>query len=176
MIDRELFEKALDGDRQSIERICSETWEPVYRFVYYKVQNRAEAEDITQETFVRALASKQANFLGPEKYIGFLRTIAFNIIRDRWRKDRRRGRNIGLDIMEPVDAAADDPAEEGTQRILLQQGMESLTPEQRQVIELRIIRGYSAAETGTIMGKKEGAIRQIQYRALKELARLLHIE
>jgi RNA polymerase sigma factor, sigma-70 family len=175
MIDRELFQKALDGDRKSIEQICSETWKPVYRYIYYKVQNRAEAEDITQETFMRALASKQASFMNEEKFIGFLKTIALNIIRDKWRKNKRRGSEVALDTMDPCAAVGDD-AEAGTMRILLQEGLKSLTEEQRRVIELRIIQGYSAAETGRLMGKKEGTIRQIQYRALQALAKVLDID
>jgi len=56
MLKEETLKKAQDGDLKSIEDICSLTWETVYRFVYYKVQNRQEAEDITQETYVKALS------------------------------------------------------------------------------------------------------------------------
>ncbi|WP_243120828.1 hypothetical protein [Pelotomaculum sp. FP] len=47
------LQKIREGDFRSIEQICLATWEPLYRFIYFKVQNREEAEDITQETYVK---------------------------------------------------------------------------------------------------------------------------
>lgn len=59
MIAADEYEKAKEGDRKAIEKLCLATWESLYRFIYYKVQNREEAEDITQETYVKTLNSLQ---------------------------------------------------------------------------------------------------------------------
>lgn len=83
--------KAAEGDLHSIENICLKMWEPLYRYIYYKVQNREEAEDITQETFVRTFTYCKKKKLGLDKWPGFLRTVALNILRDRWRQKKRRG-------------------------------------------------------------------------------------
>lgn len=81
--------KASDKEaRDTIEEICSLTWKAVYRFIYFKVQNRQEAEDITQEAYVKALSYLKRNNVEVEKHISFLKTTALNILRDRWRKKK----------------------------------------------------------------------------------------
>lgn len=78
MLDENEFNKARKGDLKSIEEICANTWEPLYRYIYYKVQNREEAEDITQETFVKAISYMQKGSTRIEKYISFLKTVSLN--------------------------------------------------------------------------------------------------
>ncbi|MEN6463089.1 MAG: sigma factor, partial [Syntrophomonas sp.] len=80
------FNDANKGDLPFIEQICSATWEPLYRFIYFKVQNREEAEDITQETYVKTLTYLQDHKNPGENPLGFLKTVAMNILRDRWRQ------------------------------------------------------------------------------------------
>lgn len=158
---------------RSIEEICVSTWESVYRYIYFKVQNREEAEDITQETYVKALTFLKDNQLREDRYLGFLRSVALNVLRDRWRKSKRLGTSISIDKMEPADMAVDDHSEQSAIRSLVKEALSSLNPEQRMVIELRILKGYSTAETAKIMNKKAGTIRVMQYRALQNLAAVL---
>jgi len=174
MFDEEKLKKAQEGDLKSIEEICSSTWEPLYRFIYFKVQNREEAEEITQETYVKALSRIRSGDSKIDKYIGFLKTISLNILRDRWRKNKRWGASVGLETLNPAQTAVEDHAENSTQRTLIENALNRLSEDQRTVIELRIIKGYSVAETASIMNKKEGTIRVIQYRALKELASIIN--
>src|SRR5690554_4036872 len=84
-------------DQELIETICKDNWEELYRYIYYKVQNREEAEDITQETFVKTL-THNLNF-NPAIYNlkSYLKTIALNIIRDRWRRQKTRSRPINIE-------------------------------------------------------------------------------
>jgi len=173
MFDKEKLKKAREGDPKLIEEICSSTWESVYRFIYFRVQNREEAEDITQETYVKALSHFQKNGFEVEKYIGFLKTVSLNILRDRWRKNKRRGTDISLEGADPLKLATDDPIEVSTQRAIIESALNSIGEEQRKVVELRIIKGYSVAETAKIMNKKEGTIRVMQYRALQAIAEIL---
>jgi len=93
--------KAAGGDQYSIEQVCLKTWEPLYRYIYFKVQNREEAEDITQETFVRALSYWKKEKLDLDKWPGFLKTIALNILRDRWRQKKRRGIALDFEKVNP---------------------------------------------------------------------------
>ncbi|HEX7055764.1 MAG TPA: RNA polymerase sigma factor [Bacilli bacterium] len=163
-------------EAKSIEEICSATWEPLYRFIYYKVQNREEAEDITQETYVKAYAYLQSGKVAPNKYITFLKTIAQNLLRDGWRKKKRRGTAVRIEAIDPTCYAAEDHAEASADRQVLEDALSGLPQEQRTVIELRIIKGFSVAETAEIMGKQEVNIRVMQYRALRRLAAVLQIE
>ncbi|HHW48101.1 MAG TPA: sigma-70 family RNA polymerase sigma factor [Clostridiaceae bacterium] len=174
MLDKGKRNKAQEGDLKLIEEICSSTWESVYRFIYLRVQNREEAEDITQETYVKALSRFQKNGIDDvDKYTSFLKTVSLNILRDRWRKNKRRGTGVSLENTDPLKLATDDPIETSTQRALIDAALKSISEEQRKVVELRIIKGYSVAETAKIMNKKEGAIRVLQYRALQAIAAFL---
>ncbi len=78
-------------DKKSIEEICSQTWESLYRYVYFRVQNRQEAEDITQEAYVKTLSRWGQKASRPDHPLEYLKATALNIIRDRWRKTKRKG-------------------------------------------------------------------------------------
>jgi RNA polymerase sigma-70 factor (ECF subfamily) len=162
-----------EKDTDAIEEICSLTWKTVYRFIYFKVQNRQEAEDITQETYVRTLSYLKRHNAKVEEYTGFLKTTALNILRDRWRKKKRWALDVSLEAVNPKETAVDDDMEVYTQRAIVQEALNRLNEEQRTVIELRILKGYSTKETARIMEKKEGTIRVLQYRALKNLSAIL---
>jgi len=140
--------------------------------VYYKVQNRQEAEDITQETYVKALSHLQKNDTQIEQFTGFLKTVALNILRT----DGVRG-NAGYKCEyrshKPEETAAEDTAEISAQRELIRKALGSLSEEQRMVVELRILKGYSVTETAKIIDKKETTVRVLQYRALKTLLQYL---
>ncbi|WP_188454844.1 RNA polymerase sigma factor [Virgibacillus oceani] len=164
-----------DDQLPSIEEICNATWESIYRFIYFKVQNREEAEDITQETYIKAISHLQSGKVNPNKYIGFLKTVALNVMRDLWRKKKRRGTSVNIDLIDQTDTAAEDPAETSAQRHLIESALNKLNKEQRTVIELRILKGYSVAETAKLMNKKDVAIRVMQHRALRLLADILEI-
>ena len=157
----------------SLEEFCESTWKELYRFIYYKVQNREEAEDITQETYAKAISYLNSNNIRILNYGGYLKAIARNIIRDHWRKKQRKEGNINIEEINPVEFATDDFAETSNDRATLEKALKSLTEEQQQVINLRILKGYSSAETAKIMDRKEGTVRVIQYRAIKALASIL---
>ncbi|MFZ5967170.1 MAG: RNA polymerase sigma factor [Bacillota bacterium] len=173
MMEDEKIIKAREGDVKSIEEICGATWESLYRFIYYKVQNREEAEDITQETYFKAISYMQKSNIKIDQYIAFLKTVSLNVLRDKWRKNKRQGTNINLEAINPKDTALEDPTEMVAQRDYIQNALKLLNEEQRTVIELRIIEGYSVADTAKIINKKENYVRVLQYRALQNLTKIL---
>jgi RNA polymerase sigma-70 factor (ECF subfamily) len=140
MLEKAKILRAQEGDIKSIEEICSSTWEPLYRFIYRKVQNREEAEDITQEAYVRALSKVQGGDTRVDKYISYLKVISLNILRDRWRRKKRRGITINLDDVKPMEAAFEDTAALVAQRDFIKSALNKLNEEQRNVIELRILK------------------------------------
>lgn len=162
----------IDNDKL-IEEICSSTWKDIYRFIYYKVQNREEAEDITQETYVKALPYLQDEKVSIDKCKGFLKTVALNIIRDNWRKNKRQGFLMNLDDVDPERLGEDDFVDATVIREWTENALKTLNEEQRLVIELRILKGYTVAETAKYMNKSEGNIRVMQYRALQSLGNVL---
>jgi len=173
MPDTGRHKKTKKDKDKSIDRICSETWETVYRYVYSRVQNRQEAEDITQEAYVKALSRWRKWDSRPEKYTAYLKTTALNIIRDRWRKSKSKGAEVNLEAVNPLEIAVEDPSTAAGQRLVMEDALGRLGKEQRSVIELRIIKGFSVSKTAAVMGKTESAVRVMQYRALQALADIM---
>ncbi|OPX91731.1 MAG: RNA polymerase sigma factor SigX [Pelotomaculum sp. PtaB.Bin013] len=174
MTSIDYLEKAKEGDPGSIEQICLDTWEPLYRYIYYKVQNREEAEDITQETYVKALKYLREHKAPQEKFMGFLKIVALNILRDRLRQKKRRGIRVNIDEINPEETADMDHRNDVNQRLQLENDLAKLNEDQRVIIDLRIIQGYSVAETAKRLGKTEAAVRTSQYRALQSLAKIVN--
>jgi RNA polymerase sigma-70 factor (ECF subfamily) len=156
-----------------IKKICEDTWKELYRFIYYKVQNREDAQDITQETYARAISYLSGNDTRVQDYNNYLKTISMNIIRDQWRVKQRRGIYINLEELDPEEFASEDFSEAVGNRELVEAAIKQLSKDQQQVISLRIIKGYSVAATAGLMKKKEGTNRVLQYRAIKELTRII---
>lgn len=165
----------IQSSKEFIEKICAETWKDLYRFIYYKVQNREEAEDITQETYARAISYLNKNEVKILEYSSYLKTISMNIIRDQWRGKKRKGSSVNLDDINPEEAAAEDFSDLVNDRAEIEAALEQLTQEQKMVITLRILEGYSVAETARLMKKKEGTIRVLQFRAIKALAHIMDV-
>lgn len=146
---------------------CEKTWPAVYRYVYRLVQNREEAEDLTQETYLRTV--RKGFPQGNPPSMGYLATVALNLVRDSWRRKSVRVNTSPLEKAALNVATAEEDAPSGDIIELLS----CLPDEYREVLDLRIIQGYSRAETATRMGKTEGAVRGLQYRALVALRKLM---
>lgn len=156
------------NDQQLIRKWCDNTWPMIYRYVYGSVQNREEAEDITQETFVRALKKwSSLDNLPPNSY---LKTVALNLIRDRWRLLKTRGTRVPLeDYMLSHNSVSDQIDTQA----LMQQILTKLPEDYQTVLQLRIIQGFSRSEAAAKMGRTEDSIRGLQYRAVQALKNLV---
>jgi len=133
-----------------IEKMCANSWKELYRFIYYKVQNREEAEDITQETYARAISNLERNNIKVIDDSSYLKAISMNIIRDQWRSRKRKGTRINIDEVNPEEFAEADFADTVNDRTMIEAAMESLTKDQQTVINWRIIKGYSVADTAKL--------------------------
>lgn len=153
--------------RSPISLWCEKTWPDLYRFIYSRVQNRQAAEDLTQEAYTRILTSHDDNKPPPSQR--FLHTVALNLIRDRWRRLRNRG---GETPLEEALLAAGEDGSRVTDRLWLEGLMEALPRDQKTVLTMRIVRGYSRAETARRMSRTEASVRGLQYRAVQNLRRL----
>lgn len=173
MLDDKRQKETKEDNSKAIEELCTHTWESLYRFVYYRVQNREEAEDITQETYLNAISYLRRGNSSIKSVIAFLKTVSLNILRDKWRRDKRQGVCLNIDDINPEETATDDDTQINEQREIIINSINMLTEDQRHVITLRIIKGYSVSETAEIMRKSKGAVRQLQYRALQVLNEIL---
>lgn len=172
----ELIEKAKTGDREALDEIVSDCWQPLYRFISYKTGRPDEAQDIVQETFYRAFRSLSSYQNTEARFSTWLGRIAANLITDLWRKNGR------TPIMKDISGYSNQlmGGESPLEELVSQETQETvatllneLPDEQRQVIELRILAGLPVKEVATAMGKSEAAIKMLQQRALKNLRKML---
>ena len=166
----------VNNKKEMMERLCADTWRELYRFIYYRVQNREEAEDITQETYAKAISYLNKNDVKILEERSYLKAVALNIIRDQWRSKKRRGDSINLEDVKPEEIAQEDFTGSLSDREQINEAMGKLTKEQQTVLELRIMKGYSVKETAKLMQRKEGSVRVLQFRAVKALTELLEAE
>jgi RNA polymerase sigma-70 factor, ECF subfamily len=168
-----LVQQAIQRDRTAFTTLYDRHVDQVYRHVYSKVSNQADAEDITQEAFVKAWKAIHKYRKTESPFIAWLITIARNLIADHYKK---RTDHVNLDdVVEKSPAQPlSDPerlAEAGFNRDLVKQAVLKLEGDKQKVIMMRFIDGFSYEEIAQAMNKSEGAIRVIQYRALNELRR-----
>jgi len=169
-----LIEQAAQGDAESFARLYDIHVKRVYRYIFYRVSDISVAEDLTQEVFLRGWkALPKFRKVSNKPFVGWLLTIAHNLVIDHYRS-RRMESTLEDDIMT-ADTATDPQqmAAVGMEQKRLQEAIRQLRPEQQQVIILRFIEGFEYSEIAALLGKKEGAIRVIQHRALKGLKQIL---
>ncbi|HSS67047.1 MAG TPA: sigma-70 family RNA polymerase sigma factor [Nocardioidaceae bacterium] len=170
-----LVDLARAGDADAFGALYDHYSPAIYRFVYYRVRTRVLAEDLTSETFFRALRSI-ASFQWQGKDFGaWLTTIARNLIVDHFKAGRTRLETTTDDFSERREAG-DNTEEEVLAALtseVLREAMTTLPTEQHECIVLRFLNGYSIAETATSLGRTEGAVKQLQLRAIRNLAKLL---
>jgi len=168
-----LVDRARDGEPDAFASLYDRYVDRVYRFVLYRVSgDTALAEDITSEVFVRALR-KIKGFTWQGRDVGaWFVTIARNLVLDHFKSGRFRLEVIGADpVVDPEDAALSRVSQADLYRAIQQLGNE-----QQEVIYWRFLQSYSVAEAAAAMDKSEGAIKALQYRAVKALYKLVVVD
>ena len=170
-----LVEQAQAGEAEAFGQLYDRYADMVFRYLYHRVSDRQTAEDFTSETFVRALRRIDSLSFQGRDVGAWLVTIARNIVRDHVKSSRFRLEVTTAD-MRDADRVTDGPEDavlQGLTNAELLACVAQLGDEQRECIALRFLQGLSVAETAAAMGKKDGAIKALQHRAVKRLATLL---
>jgi RNA polymerase sigma-70 factor (ECF subfamily) len=170
-----LVARAQAGDPEAFGELYDRYVDLVYRYVYYRVGGQQLAEDLTSEAFLRALR-RITSFTWQGRDIGaWFITIARNLIADHYKSGRYRLEVTTADMLD-ADQAEDGPEGavlDSLTNATLLEAVKQLNPEQQECVVLRFLQGLSVAETALAMGKNEGAIKALQYRAVRTLGRLL---
>lgn len=163
------------GDMAAFEQLFERYYDVVFRFVLFRTNDRPLAEDITSETFVRALRR-----IGSVQYQGrdiaaWFVTIARNLIFDHVKSSRYRLESTQADMLDlsPSTHGPEQQVIEGATYEELLRCVQKLNPDQQECIQLRFLQGLSVAETARIMDRNEGAVKALQHRAVRRLAQLL---
>jgi len=170
-----LVELARGGDAEAFGMLYDHYQPSVYRFLYYRTRSVVVAEDLCSETFFRALRNMSSFRWQGKDFGAWLMTIARNLATDHFKAGRTR-----LE-MTTEDMGQHDDATEGpenavlatlTNEILLE-SLTKLPNEQRDCLIMRFLQGMSIAETAAALGRSDGAIKQLQLRGVRNLAKLM---
>ncbi|KAF4410544.1 ECF subfamily RNA polymerase sigma factor, BldN family [Streptomyces lycii] len=171
----DLVERAQQGEADAFGALYDQYADTVYRYIYYRVGSRATAEDLTSETFLRALRRISTFTWQGRDFGAWLVTIARNLVADHFKSSRFRLEVTTGEMLDANEVARspEDSVLETLSNDTLLDAVRRLNPQQQECVTLRFLQGLSVAETARVMGKNEGAIKTLQYRAVRTLARLL---
>ncbi|WP_432745192.1 sigma-70 family RNA polymerase sigma factor [Streptomyces sp. JH002] len=171
----DLVERAQAGETEAFGGLYDHYSDTVYRYIYYRVGGRATAEDLTSETFLRALRRIGTFTWQGRDFGAWLVTIARNLVADHFKSSRFRLEITTGEMLDAneVERSPEDSVLESLSNTALLEAVRKLNPQQQECVTLRFLQGLSVAETARVMGKNEGAIKTLQYRAVRTLARLL---
>lgn len=179
----QLLERARQLDSQALAEVYDRYAHPIYRYLYRYLGDAAQAEDLTGEVFLRLVQAVGTRRAPRERIDAWLYRVAHNLAMD-WFRQRRKHGNLSLDErpdeLEGEGSGRASGEELPWQVVVknqeeeqLRAALQRLTPEQQQVLLLRFGEGLKPAEVGALMGKSEGAIKVLQYRAVQRLKKLL---
>ncbi len=170
-----LLERASRADPQALGEIYDRYVERIYSYIYHRVGQAELAEDLTGQVFMRMLEAIRSGRGWQTSFSGWLYRIAHNLVIDYYRR-RSRASFVDIDETPPIATAEEEPSRQvqaTLDREDLLAALKQLTEEQAQVITLRFLEDLSIAEVAAIMGKNEGAIKALQYRAILALRRIM---
>ncbi len=170
-----LVELARRGDPEAFGQLYDHYSTSVYRFVYYRVGSVPLAEDLMSETFFRALRSMNSFRWQGKDFGAWLMTIARNLTADHYKSGRTR-LETSTEDMGAHDSSTEGPEDNVlaslTNETLLG-ALGELPKEQQECLIMRFLQGLSIAETAKILGRSDGAVKQLQLRGVRNLAKLL---
>ena len=174
---RDLVRKAQEGDSASFAGLYEVFYDKIYRYVMFKTGNVSDAEDITEEVFLRMLESINSFKWQGFPFSSWLFRIAHNLVVDHYRKKGRQKTTPLEDASAKVGALTYDIDTQLDVELSMTQvyeAMEGLTKLQKEVLSLRFAAGLSVLETAESLGKKENAVKALQHAAIKKLRGLLN--
>jgi len=173
--EENLVRRAQQRDEEAFAQLYEEYFDRIYRYVILRVGDQAEAEDITQQVFVKALQSISSFRWKGVPFSAWLFRIAHNQVIDHIRKKKKR-------VTEPLDdslAISDSNPQLLAERKLdieqLVSAIKQLTRAQREVISLRFAGELSIVQVAKVMGKNPGAVKALQHSAIVALRKKLSV-
>lgn len=173
-----LVDRAIDGDGEAFALLFRLTHPSIYRFLYGRCGDAALAEDLAQDAYIRALRAITRSFKGGSSdFLAWMIRIARNRFLDHVKSGRVRWEVVVEEM--PVPIARNDPEAEAlatVEGVQLRKALGKLTEEQQEIVLLRFFQGLPIAEVAGATGRSEGAVKALQFRALRALGRVLDLE
>jgi RNA polymerase sigma-70 factor (ECF subfamily) len=174
----EVVELVRAGDVEAFGELFDKFHGSVYRQLHLLTRSESVAEELTSETFFRALKAMPSFSLPGHMFEPWLRRIARNLALDHFRAGRSRIElsTSDLTLLRDLANGPADVAVAVSTGVQLREALARLPDNQRRAVDLRFLQQQSIAETATTLGCSEGAVKQLQWRALRNLRRLLEPE
>ena len=174
--DAALARRAGSGEAEAFGILYDRYVDAVYRYVFYRVRNEAEAEDVTSDVFMRALRA-MPKYEPRQAFLAWLYRIARNAVIDRSRRHAARQQVSFEDALAHPNADQivnpDAGLLAGSDASVVRTAMEQLTPLQQEILVLRYVEGYDTKTISKLVGKRDGTVRGIEFRALSALRALI---
>ena len=173
----DLLRRAKLFDEEALSEVYDRYETKIYRFLFRRTGDPTVAEDLKAQVFLKMLEAIRSQCIWHSSFSGWLYRIAHNLLMDHYR-DRARQSHVSLEGT-PLPSHRSCPVAAAERRLevdRLRSAMNRLTDDQALVISLRFLEHCSIAETAQLTGKREGAIKSLQYRALTTLHHLLKAE
>ncbi len=169
--EKALVQAAQDGNQDAFAQLYDMYVERVYRYVYFRVGDDQSAEDVTSEVFLKAWENLDRYQLRGTPFVAWLYRIAHHIVIDQYRASRPVvPLEYAGEVADPVSNGLEVRVENHIRSANVRRSIQRLTEEQQHVIVMKFIAGFSTEEIARQMGKRQGAVRALQMRALKALA------
>jgi len=168
-----LIQRAIGRDPEAFGRLYDIHVDRVYRHIYYRVGNEQDAEDLTQQVFLKAWqAIERYKKLG-SPFVAWLMTISHNLVVDFYRT-RKEKAQIEVEVLADDSPSSPERAAEASfEQQRLRRAILQLGGGEQQVVILRFIEGFEFSEIASVLKKKEGNVRVILHRALIKLRNIL---
>ena len=174
--DAALARRAAKGEAEAFGVLYDRYVDKVYRYTFYRVRNEAEAEDVTSEVFMRALRAIP-KYEPRQAFLAWLYRIARNAIIDRSRRQANRQQVSFEDALAHPNADQvvnpDEGLLAGSDATAVRKAMRQLTPLQQEILVLRYVEGFDTKTISKLVGKRDGTVRGIEFRALNALRGLI---
>ncbi len=171
-----LMRLAKNGDKEAFENIYELYFVPIYRFIFFQVKNKEQAEDLTQTTFLKVFEKISVFQNKSDSPASYFFMVARNLVIDFWRKKKEvilnGEKNNTESFFEKQKSEEKNPEEQILKKeanLSIRERLEILTESEREMIVMKFINDLSNREIAKLTGKKEDAIRQAQSRAFRKL-------
>ena len=175
MIDEAQLIEQAKTDPEAFGKLYELYVEKIYNYVYYRIGNHQDAEDLTAKVFHRALNHIPNYNNKGVPFAAWLYRIAHNLVAN-WHRDRKRRKVVALEQVTVSSKKEENPhqaAEQSNKHELLLAAIQKLPLERQELLTLKFIERMSNAEIGQVIGRSEGAIKSLYHRTLVSLKELL---
>ena len=173
--DVQLIVLAKDGEADAFGELYERYVQTIFRFVYVRLDDRRDAEDLTEEVFLRVWQSLRNYREQGVPFLAFLFRIARNAVIDFYRSSKSSAHQESIED-NPLQDLRSDPGEQAITNLEhqeLRRILDTMREDYRMVLVLRFLSELSPEETAQVMGRSTGAVRVLQHRALAALRSIL---